>query len=46
MGYFAITRLWDDGILDLAQTRMALGLAFLATLNAGLGNGRFGTFRM
>lgn len=46
LGNFATARLWDDGILDPAQTRMALGLAFSATLNAGLGNGRFGTFRM
>ncbi|MBK7897249.1 MAG: hypothetical protein IPJ90_20655 [Anaerolineaceae bacterium] len=45
-GNFATARLWDDGILDPAQTRMALGLAFLATLNVGWGNGRFGTFRM
>ncbi|MCB0482828.1 MAG: hypothetical protein KDC83_15470, partial [Flavobacteriales bacterium] len=44
--YFATARLWDDGIIDPAQTRMALGLAFSTTLNAGLGNGRFGTFRM
>ena len=44
--YFATARLWDDGILDPAQTRMALGLAFSTTLNVGLGNGRFGTFRM
>jgi hypothetical protein len=29
-----------------AKTQMALGLAFLAKLNAGLGNSRFGTFRM
>jgi acetyl-CoA carboxylase carboxyltransferase component len=44
--YFASARLWDDGILDPAQTRTALGLAFSATLNAPLPDGRFGTFRM
>ncbi|MCP4415761.1 MAG: methylcrotonoyl-CoA carboxylase, partial [Chloroflexi bacterium] len=44
--YFATARLWDDGILDPAQTRMALGLSFSATLNVGMGNGRYGTFRM
>lgn len=44
--YFATARLWDDGILDPAQTRMALGLAFSAALNVGMGDGRYGTFRM
>ena len=31
--YFATARLWDDGIIDPAQTRDVLGLAFAATLN-------------
>jgi 3-methylcrotonyl-CoA carboxylase beta subunit len=44
--YFATARLWDDGILDPAQTRMALGLAFSAALNAPMEDGRYGTFRM
>lgn len=44
--YFATARLWDDGILDPAQTRIALGLAFSTTLNGGMENGRYGTFRM
>jgi 3-methylcrotonyl-CoA carboxylase beta subunit len=44
--YFATAKLWDDGILDPAQTRVALGLAFAATLNAPLPTGRYGTFRM
>jgi acetyl-CoA carboxylase carboxyltransferase component len=44
--YFATARLWDDGILDPAQTRIALGLAFSAALNAEMGDGRYGTFRM
>jgi acetyl-CoA carboxylase carboxyltransferase component len=44
--YFATARLWDDGILDPAQTRTALGLAFSVTLNAPLPDGRYGTFRM
>jgi 3-methylcrotonyl-CoA carboxylase beta subunit len=44
--YFATARLWDDGILDPAKTREALALAFSASLNAPLGNGRYGTFRM
>ncbi|MCA9974914.1 MAG: hypothetical protein KC413_04165, partial [Anaerolineales bacterium] len=44
--YYATARLWDDGILDPAQTRTALALAFAVTLNAPFGNGRYGTFRM
>lgn len=44
--YFATARLWDDGILDPAQTRQALALAFATTLNAPLPLDRFGTFRM
>ncbi|MCA9986353.1 MAG: hypothetical protein KDE59_18720 [Anaerolineales bacterium] len=44
--YFATARLWDDGILDPAQTRVALGLAFAAALNAPLPTDRYGTFRM
>jgi acetyl-CoA carboxylase carboxyltransferase component len=44
--YYATARLWDDGILDPAQTRQALALAFSVTLNVGMGDGRYGTFRM
>jgi acetyl-CoA carboxylase carboxyltransferase component len=44
--YFATARLWDDGILDPAQTRMALGLAFSVSANAPLPNDKYGTFRM
>jgi len=44
--YYATARLWDDGILDPAQTREALALAFAATLYAPLPDGRYGTFRM
>ena len=44
--YFATARLWDDGILDPAQTRMALGLAFSVAANAPLPQDRYGTFRM
>lgn len=44
--YFATARLWDDGILDPAQTRTALGLAFSISMNAPLPDGRYGTFRM
>ncbi len=44
--YYATARLWDDGILDPAQTRIALGLAFSVTLNARFPEMRYGTFRM
>jgi 3-methylcrotonyl-CoA carboxylase beta subunit len=44
--YYATARLWDDGIIDPAQTRDVLGLAFSATLNAPIPETRFGVFRM
>jgi len=45
--YFATARLWDDGIIDPAQTRDVLGLAFAATLNAPIPiRPQFGLFRM
>ncbi|MCB8990420.1 MAG: methylcrotonoyl-CoA carboxylase [Ardenticatenaceae bacterium] len=44
--YYATARLWDDGILDPAQTRTALALSFAVALNAPMGDGRYGTFRM
>ncbi|MAK60205.1 MAG: methylcrotonoyl-CoA carboxylase [Ponticaulis sp.] len=45
--WFATARLWDDGIIDPAQTRDVLGLAFSATLNAPIPDrAQFGVFRM
>lgn len=45
--YYATARLWDDGIIDPAQTRDVLGLAFAATLNAPVAvRPQFGIFRM
>ena len=45
--WHATARLWDDGIIDPAQTRDVLGLAFAATLNAPIPeHPRFGVFRM
>ena len=45
--YYATARLWDDGIIDPAQTRDVLGLAFSATLNAPIPErATFGVFRM
>jgi 3-methylcrotonyl-CoA carboxylase beta subunit len=45
--YFATARLWDDGVIDPAQTRDVLGLALSAALNAPIPQSpRFGLFRM
>lgn len=45
--YYATARMWDDGVIDPAQTRDVLGLAFAATLNAPIPDRpRFGVFRM
>ena len=44
--YYATARLWDDGIIDPAQTRDVLGLAISASLNAPIPDTRFGVFRM
>lgn len=44
--YYASARLWDDGILDPAETRTALGLALSACLNKPIDDTRFGIFRM
>ena len=44
--YYATARLWDDGILDPVDTRMALGLALSASMNQPIGPTRFGVFRM
>jgi 3-methylcrotonyl-CoA carboxylase beta subunit len=44
--YYASARLWDDGVIDPAQTRQVLGLALSAALNRPIGETRFGVFRM
>ena len=44
--YYATARLWDDGIIDPADTRDVLGLALSAALNAPIVPTRFGVFRM
>jgi 3-methylcrotonyl-CoA carboxylase beta subunit len=44
--YYASARLWDDGVLDPAQTRRVLGLSLSATLNAPIAPTKFGVFRM
>ncbi len=44
--YYATARLWDDGVVDPAQTRRVLGLSLAATLNAPIEPTKFGLFRM
>jgi 3-methylcrotonyl-CoA carboxylase beta subunit len=45
--YYATARLWDDGVIDPAQTRDVLGLALAAALEAPIPPApRFGVFRM
>ncbi|MGW1474710.1 carboxyl transferase domain-containing protein [Streptomyces olivaceus] len=44
--YYATARLWDDGVIEPADTRQVLGLALTACANAPLGEPRFGVFRM
>ncbi|HEX6859584.1 MAG TPA: carboxyl transferase domain-containing protein [Caulobacteraceae bacterium] len=44
--YHATARLWDDGVIDPAQTRDVLGLAISAALNAPVTDTKFGVFRM
>ncbi len=44
--YYASARLWDDGVIDPAETRQTLGLALSAALNKPIEDTRFGVFRM
>lgn len=44
--YYASARLWDDGVIDPADTRRVLGLALSACLNKPIEETRFGVFRM
>src|SRR5262249_27709084 len=42
--YYATARMWDDGVVDPAQTRRVLGLSLAATLNAPILPTKFGVF--
>jgi 3-methylcrotonyl-CoA carboxylase beta subunit len=44
--YYASARLWDDGVIDPADTRRVLALALSASMNAPIPEPRFGVFRM
>ncbi len=44
--YYSSARIWDDGIIDPADTRMVVGLGIAASLNAPIPDYKFGVFRM
>ena len=44
--YYASARLWDDGVIDPADTRRVLALGLSASLNAPIPETKFGIFRM
>ncbi len=44
--YFASSRIWDDGIIDPADTRMVLGLSLSAANNKPISESKYGIFRM
>jgi 3-methylcrotonyl-CoA carboxylase beta subunit len=44
--YYATARMWDDGVVDPAQSRRILGLSMSAALNAPIQPTKFGVFRM
>lgn len=44
--YYSTARLWDDGIIDPADTRKIIGLCVSASLNRPIENTKYGVFRM
>jgi 3-methylcrotonyl-CoA carboxylase beta subunit len=44
--YYSTARLWDDGVIDPAETRLYLGLGLSVSYNAVIAEPRFGVFRM
>ena len=44
--YYATSHLWDDGLIDPADTRNALGVSIAASLNAPIGEPRYGVLRL
>jgi 3-methylcrotonyl-CoA carboxylase beta subunit len=44
--YYSSARLWDDGIIDPADTRFVLGLGLSVAMKAGVEKTQFGVFRM
>jgi 3-methylcrotonyl-CoA carboxylase beta subunit len=44
--YYSTSEMWDDGILDPVDTRNALGMAIIASLNAPFGEMGYGVLRL
>lgn len=44
--YYSTSEMWDDGILDPVDTRNALGMAIVASLNAPFGEMGYGVLRL
>lgn len=44
--YYATSEIWDDGIIDPVATRNALGISIAASLNAPVGDPRYGVLRL
>jgi 3-methylcrotonyl-CoA carboxylase beta subunit len=44
--YYASARMWDDGVIDPADTRMCLALGLSAALNVPIPETKFGVFRI
>jgi 3-methylcrotonyl-CoA carboxylase beta subunit len=44
--YYATARLWDDGVIDPADTRRVLALGLAAAANAPIAEPSYGIFRM
>lgn len=44
--YYSSARIWDDGVIDPAQTRDVLGLCLSTGHNREFGDAKFGVFRM
>lgn len=44
--YYSTARLWDDGIIDPADTRKVIGLCISASLNLAIEKTKYGVFRM
>jgi acetyl-CoA carboxylase carboxyltransferase component len=44
--YYSTARIWDDGVIDPADTRMVLALGIAAAMNKPAEETKFGVFRM
>jgi 3-methylcrotonyl-CoA carboxylase beta subunit len=44
--YYSTSRLWDDGIIDPAETRRILAMGISMSLNRAFGDPKYGVFRM